>query len=100
MPYKLYCLIYILIFSLLPTLQARQPYHATVSVEGFHKTVSAPNLVDLKRELQTPHIQKFIPLYTPRVSTSLEFNLRGIKAFALFPADSSALVRQTTRLVF
>lgn len=98
MQYKLYGLIYILIFTLLPTLQARQPYHATVSLEGFHKTVSAPNLVDLKRELQTSHIQRFIPLYSPRSATSLEFNLRGIKAFALFPADSSALIVQIPQI--
>lgn len=73
-------------------LQARQPYHATIRVDGASATVSAPNLVDLRRDLTTPNIQKLIPFYNPNSPTSLNFNIRGITALASFPANSTTLI--------
>lgn len=76
------------------SLQARQPYHATVTVGVAKETVSAPNLVDLKRDLKTSNLQKAIPFYTPNTPATLNFNIRGIIALAAFPADSSTLLVQ------
>ena len=73
-------------------LQARQPYHTTVRVDSASGTVSAPNLVDLTRELSGPSIKELIPIYTPTSLTSLNFNIRGITALALFPANSPTLI--------
>jgi hypothetical protein len=73
-------------------LSARQPYHATVTVGPFSKTVSAPNLVDLRRELQTNHLQNGIPFYTAATPASINFNIRGITALGTFPANSPTLI--------
>ncbi len=86
--------VFILGLCLTASLQARQPYHATVSVGVASKTVTAPNLVDLNRELKTTNIQKFIPFYQPLLPATLNFNIRGIFALAAFPANSSTLVVQ------
>lgn len=87
-------LLFIVVLGQGASLQARQPYHATVTVNDVSATVSAPNLVDLKRELTTPSIQKLIPFYNPNSATSLDFNIRGILASAAFPANSTTLIVQ------
>lgn len=79
-------------------LQAREPYHTTVTVDSASATVSAPNLVDLKRELTTSSIQKLIPFYNPNSPTSLDFNIRGIIALAAFPANSPTLIVQLPQI--
>jgi len=71
---------------------ARQPYHATVTVAADSTTVSAPNLVDLKRDLKTTALQQLLPVYTPTSPASLNFNIRGIIALAAFPANSTTLI--------
>lgn len=91
-------LFFILVLGQAVSLQARQPYHATVTIDGASGTVSAPNLVDLKRELTTPNIQKFIPFYNPNSPTSLNFNIRGITALASFPANSPTLIVQIPQI--
>ena len=73
-------------------LDAREPYHTTITVGTQKETVSAPNLVDLKRELSTISIQKDFPTYTPDTPVELKYNIRGIKALASFAANSSTLV--------
>jgi len=90
---------FIVIFALLLLCQgtgvhARQPYHATITVDTVSATVSAPNLVDLKRDLSSKSIEELIPLYTPALPVSLDFNLRGILALASFPANSTTLIVQ------
>lgn len=92
--HKLLCLIFMIVLVQATNIQAYQPYHATVSVGAASKTVSAPNLVDLKRSLQTSNIQKFIPFYNSSLPTSLNINIRGITALASFPANSSTLIVQ------
>jgi hypothetical protein len=71
---------------------AREPYHATVTVDQESATVSAPNLVDLSRDLRSDNISQLIPIYTPASPASLEINLRGIDILSSFAADSTALV--------
>lgn len=90
---NLYSLIFILLLCQV-CLQSREPYHATVTVGNASKNVSAPNLVDLKRDLKTSNIQKFIPFYNPLSPASLNFNIRGIIALGSFPANSAALIVQ------
>lgn len=72
--------------------QARQPYHATVTVDGVSETVTAPNLVDLNRDLRTRSIELLFAIYTPVSPVSIDFNIRGIQALAAFPGNSSSLV--------
>lgn len=74
------------------SLQSREPYHTTISVGSESATVSAPNLVDLKRELKTTSLELIIPYYTPVTAVSLDFNLRGILALATFAEGSTTLV--------
>lgn len=82
-----------LIFWLFPLfLLAKQPYQATLSVNGASAHVSAPNLVDLKRDLKGENIKELIPLYTPISPVSFAINLRGILAKASFPTGSTTLV--------
>lgn len=82
----------ILIFILLcQSLFARQPFHAEVTVDGIHKLVSAPNLVDLNRALKTEHLQELFVIYTPISPVSFEINLRDLKALAAFGAGSTTL---------
>lgn len=76
------------------TIQARQPYQATVTVSAASATVSAPNLVDLQRELKTTTIQSLIPFYTPVSPASIDINIRGIFALTSFAANSTTLVVQ------
>lgn len=73
-------------------LNARQPYKTVVSANAESGTVTAPNLVDLKRELDVENLKKLIPSYTPTSPASLNFNLRGILANTAFPANSTTLV--------
>jgi hypothetical protein len=72
-------------------IHAREPYHATVVVNNDSATVSAPNLVDLKRELSSASIQELIPSYTPVSQAGIGINLRGIDAITFFPAGSTTL---------
>ncbi len=71
---------------------AREPYHATVTVDATSATVSAPNLVDLKRDLKSSSIQALIPFYTPTSPVSIDINLRGIDVLTSFPANSTTLL--------
>lgn len=74
------------------TLVARQPYHATVTVNTVSATVSDPNVVDLSRDLRSDKIQALIPIYTPTSPVLIDINLRGILAIAGFAANSTDLV--------
>lgn len=71
---------------------AREPYHVDLTVDSTTAKVSAPNLVDLKRNLRTSAIEDLIPIYTPNSPLSLDINLRGILALASFAANSTTLV--------
>lgn len=72
--------------------EAREPYHATVSVDFSSTTVSAPNLVDLTRDLKSSAIEKLFATYTPISPVSIDINLRGIEALTSFAAGSTTLV--------
>lgn len=76
----------------LTSLEAREPFHATVTVDTDSATVSAPNLVDLNRDLRSSNIQDLIPLYTPVSAVSLDINLRGLIANTSFAANSTNLI--------
>lgn len=82
----------LLILFIAISLEAHEPYKAKVSVGSESATVTAPNLVDLSRELRSDNIEELIPFYTPVTATSLSINLRGINAFASFAEDSTVLV--------
>jgi len=71
---------------------AFEPYHATVTVETQSVTVSAPNLVDLDRNLQNKPVEVLGPIYTPVSPVSIDYNLRQILADASFAAGSTELV--------
>ena len=73
-------------------LQAREPYHALVTVAADSATVSAPNMVDLSRDLKSSSITELIPFYTPTSAVSIDINLRGIDAISSFAANSTTLV--------
>lgn len=73
-------------------LQARQPYQATVTVDGVSASVSEPNLVDLSNSLKTTAIEDLLPIYTPVSPTSIDINLRGIAVLGSFAAGSTTLV--------
>lgn len=75
-------------------LRAHEPYQTTITVDTTSETVSAPNLVDLLRDLKTTSIESLIPIYTPASPVSLDINLRGILALTSFAADSTTLVVQ------
>lgn len=70
----------------------REPYHATVTVDFLSETVSAPNLVDLNRDLKSTALEKLFPIYTPVSPVSLDINLRGLIAYTSFAANSTALI--------
>lgn len=74
------------------SMEARQPYHATVTVGTDSAMVSDPNLVDLSRSLKGSSIQQLIPLYTPTSAVAIDINLRGIAAIAGFATNSTTLV--------
>ena len=73
-------------------LPARQPYHATVTVDTTSGTVSDPNLLDLTHDLRAASLQILVPNYTPTSAASIGINLRGIEALAAFPTNSSTLI--------
>jgi hypothetical protein len=73
-------------------IQARQPYHATITVDTTSATVSDPNLVDLSRDLKSDKIEALIPIYTPTSAVSIAINLRGVMADATFAANSTDFV--------
>ena len=81
-----------------PEAEARQPYHATVTVDTTSAMVSAPNLVNFKNELQTSALEKLIPFYNPTVPVAIGINLRGIELNASFAANSSTLVVTSSQL--
>lgn len=76
---------------LLSQLYGREPYHAKVKVDSESVTVSAPNLVDLKRDLNTQSLESLIPIYTPTSPVSFKINLRGLIARLSFAANSTNL---------
>lgn len=73
-------------------LDAYEPYHATVNVSGDTAKVSAPNLVDLSRELRGSSIKALIPIYTPTSELLVDINLRGIDTIGYFAQNSTVLV--------
>lgn len=73
------------------SLSAREPYHATVTVDGVSATVADPNLVDLSRSLKSSSIQELIPFYTPTSAASIAIDLRGIDVITSFAANSTTL---------
>jgi hypothetical protein len=82
----------LILFSQWADLHGREPYHATVFVESESAKVSAPNLVDLNRDLKTTSLESLIPIYTPTSPVSLDINLRGLLAFTSFAENSTTLV--------
>lgn len=84
--------IFCLSTALFCSLQAREPYHATLTVSGESAKVSDPNLVDLNRDLKQSSIEKLLPIYTPTSAIDLNLNLRGVLADAAFAANSTILV--------
>lgn len=89
---------FLLLICHLTSLQARQPYQTTVRVETETGTVTAPNLVDLTKELSGPSIKALIPAYTPNSLTSFNFNIRGVTAIAFFPENSPNLIVELPEL--
>lgn len=81
---KIFTLI-LLLFHVL--IYAREPYHVRVTVDSFSELITAPNLVDLKRDLS-----KFLGFNDPNAAVDLDVNLRGILANASFAANSTTLV--------
>ena len=77
---------------MLSSLHAREPYHATVTVNTTSISVSDPNLVDLKRDLRTTSLEQLIPFYTPVSPVAIGINLRGIDLLTSFAANSTTLV--------
>lgn len=73
-------------------LAAREPFDAVLTVSGVSAKVSAPNLVDLKRDLKGENIEALIPIYTPTSALDLNINLRGINVISSFAANSTELV--------
>jgi hypothetical protein len=89
--------IFLLLVTLLTSygisrIQAYEPYHAKVAVNAQSATVSAPNLVDLSRELKGSSIKALIPSYTPTSELLVDINLRGIDTIGFFAANSTVLV--------
>jgi len=82
----------LLTFFSLPFIEAYEPYHATVVVDGDSAKISAPNLVDLSRELKGESIKELIPSYTPTSELLVDINLRGIDTVGFFAANSTVLV--------
>jgi hypothetical protein len=82
-------IIFLTIFSCF--LEARQPYHGTITVEMESAVVSAPNIGNLVKDLRTSAIEDLIPIYTPTSAVSLGLNLRGLLATAAFAANSNTL---------
>lgn len=74
------------------SLCGREPYHVTITVDSDRASVSAPNLVDLKRDLRSSAIEELLPIYTPVSPVSFDINLRGIIASAAFEENSTTLV--------
>lgn len=88
---RTFCLLS-LILSFKIDVFARQPYQAVVTVGTDHVTVNAPNLVDLRRNLQTNAIETLVPIYTPTSPVTFDINLRGLIALTSFAANSTVLI--------
>jgi hypothetical protein len=73
------------------TLEARNPYHATVTVDGFSTKFSESTILNLIRDLETHSIQRRIAIYTTNLSANFDLNLRGLEAAAAFAANSTTL---------
>lgn len=72
-------------------IQGHEPYQANVTVNSASAHVSAPNLVDLTRDLKTTSLELLIPFYTPISPVSIDIDLRGIDALTAFQANSTTL---------
>lgn len=83
---------FLIIILLSTSLEAREPYRATVTVNTDQVTVSAPNLLDLSRDLKASSLEELSPSYTPTSPVSINYNLRGILAITSFAANSTTLV--------
>lgn len=82
----------IMLLSLPSFMHGYEPYHALVTVDQTDALVSAPNLIDLNRELKTSSLESLIPIYTPTSPVSLDINLRGLIAETSFAENSTNLV--------
>lgn len=71
--------------------QAYHPYRVTVVLNSETALVTAPNLLDLRRDLRSNEISSLLPSYTPNSAVALDINLRGIKMDAFFDANSTVL---------
>lgn len=76
---------------LLQTLHTYEPYHAKVAANNTVVNISAPNLVDLNRELDAASLAEIIPGYTPNTAIAFGIDLRGLEALTFFPANSTTL---------
>lgn len=84
--------IFFLFLIMMASIQAHEPYHATVSVLSFSVSVDAPNLKDLKNELKMTALEALIPIYTPLLPLSIALDMRGLDAEVSFAANSPVLV--------
>jgi hypothetical protein len=72
-------------------LEAHKPYQATIAVPPISSHVSATNMVNLKRNIQTA-FDELEPFYTPTSAVALNIDLRGIQNIAAFAANSTNLI--------
>lgn len=89
--HKIFFLTCMIVFSL-THVHSREPYSAKITVDTSTAKEDATNILDLTQDLKSKNIKKLIPIYTPTSATSINLNLRGIKATATFPANSTTLV--------
>lgn len=73
-------------------LNCHQPFQAEIKVANKSAIVSAPNLVDLDRDLKQTALPLLLHKYTPVSPLSLDINLRGIYLLTSFAAGSTTLV--------
>jgi len=75
-------------------LQARNPYHATVTVGPFSAVFSESTILNLIQDLQTDSIQREIAIYDSNSPASFNLNLRGLVGIASYAANSTTLTVQ------
>lgn len=87
------CFLVLLCFCNFFSLNARQPYSVSLTVDLFTGSISDPNMVDLINDLKAVNLAVFDPIYVPNVTPlSLNFDLRGLAAIGSFALNSTDLV--------
>lgn len=95
--YKIFFLAFVIVLSA-SQVHSREPYSAKITVDSTTAKEDATNILGLTDDLKSSSIKKLIPIYTPTSATSIRLNLRGIKANASFPANSTTLVFSVPQL--